>query len=45
MGSNTPKRIKKSDIENGTTPQDVQAQLVDKDQFVKDQRPGHMNGN
>ena len=44
-GSNIPKRIKKSDIEKGTVPQDVQAQLVDKDQFVKDQRPGHVNGN
>ena len=44
-GSNIPLRIKKSDIAKGTVPQDVQAQLVDKDQFVKDQRPGHMNGN
>ena len=42
-GSNIPKKIKKSDIAAGKVPQDVQAQLVDKDQFEKSLRPGVSN--
>lgn len=39
-GSNIPKRVKKSDIANGTVPKDVQAQLVDQDAFSKSLQPG-----
>ena len=42
-GSNIPKKIKKSDIAAGKVPADVQAQLVDKEQFEKSLRPGVSN--
>jgi hypothetical protein len=44
-GSNIPKKIKKSDIAAGNVPQDVQAQLVDKDAFAKGLRPGVSKSN
>jgi len=34
-GSNIPKKIKKSDIASGNVPKDVQAVLMDKDEFKK----------
>lgn len=39
-GSNIPKRVRKSDIEKGTLPKDVQVQLADKDNFAQQMRPG-----
>jgi PBP1b-binding outer membrane lipoprotein LpoB len=41
-GTNIPKRVRKSDIEKGTVPKDVQAQLVDKDIFVQQLMPGRV---
>ncbi|HWA26919.1 MAG TPA: hypothetical protein VG734_14765 [Lacunisphaera sp.] len=40
-GSNIPKRIKKSDVVNGEAlPKDGDAQMVDKEQFLKSLGPG-----
>jgi hypothetical protein len=39
-GSNIPKRVKKSDVVNGTVAKDVDTQLMDKDDFAKQMRPG-----
>jgi len=39
-GSNIPKRIKKSDILKDTLPKDGDAQMVDKEQFLKSLGPG-----
>lgn len=44
-GSNIPKRIKKSDIAAGKVPQDVMAQLMDKEEFAKNIHPAPMKGN
>ena len=37
-GSNIPKRVKKSDIINGTVAKDTLAESVDKDEFARAQR-------
>jgi hypothetical protein len=39
-GSNIPKRVRKSDIEKGTVPKDLQVQLADKDEFAQQMRSG-----
>lgn len=39
-GSNVPKRVRKSDIEKGTVPKELNTQLADKDDFAKQLRPG-----
>ncbi len=39
-GSNIPKRVKKSDIVKGTVAKDSDTQIVDKDTFAKQMRPG-----
>lgn len=39
-GSNIAKRIRKSDIAKGNLTKDEQAQLVDKDNFVRSLQPG-----
>jgi hypothetical protein len=41
-GSNIPKRVRKSDIEKGTVPKDVQAQVVEKDSFTRQMMPGRV---
>ena len=38
-GSNIPKRVKKSDIVNGTVAKGTLADSVDKDEFARAQRP------